>query len=60
VKRTLPPSAEIEDQIDRLLGVGVGENPRDPLHLHGFFCQVLDEDRENPRPLAWKECRVTP
>jgi putative transposase len=31
VRRTLPPSAEIEDQIDRLLAVGVGENPRESL-----------------------------
>ena len=29
--RTVPPSAEIEEQIDRLLGVGVGENPRESL-----------------------------
>jgi hypothetical protein len=27
VRRTVPPSAEIEEQIDRLLAVGVGENP---------------------------------
>src|ERR1700752_4363079 len=26
-RRTVPPSAEIEAQIDRLLGVGVGEDP---------------------------------
>src|SRR3954447_7894705 len=31
VRRTVPPSAEIEEQIDRLLGVGVGENPREAL-----------------------------
>jgi putative transposase len=31
VKRTVPPSAEIEEQIDRLLAVGVGENPRESL-----------------------------
>jgi putative transposase len=31
VKRTLPPSAEIEEQIDQLLAVGVGENPRESL-----------------------------
>src|SRR5438067_3499353 len=31
VRRTVPPSAEIEDQIDRLLAVGVGENPRESL-----------------------------
>src|ERR671914_164942 len=28
VRRTLPPSAEIEAQIDQLLAVGVGDNPR--------------------------------
>jgi len=28
VRRTVPPSAEIEAQIDQLLAVGVGENPR--------------------------------
>ncbi len=31
MKRTVPPSAEIEAQIDRLLGVGVGENARESL-----------------------------
>src|SRR3954463_4539017 len=31
VRRTVPPSAEIEEQIDALLGVGVGENPRESL-----------------------------
>jgi Transposase, Mutator family len=31
VSRTVPPSAEIEEQIDRLLAVGVGENPRESL-----------------------------
>jgi putative transposase len=31
VRRTVPPSAEIEEQIDRLLVVGVGENPRETL-----------------------------
>jgi transposase-like protein len=29
VRRTVPPSAEIEEQIDALLAVGVGENPRE-------------------------------
>jgi putative transposase len=28
VRRTVPPSAEIEAQIDQLLAVGVGENPQ--------------------------------
>jgi putative transposase len=31
VRRTVPPSAEIESQIDQLLAVGVGENPRESL-----------------------------
>jgi putative transposase len=31
VRRTVPPSAEIEAQIDQLLAVGVGENPRGAL-----------------------------
>src|SRR5688500_16506833 len=31
VRRTVPPSAEIEAQIDRLLAVGVGENRRQSL-----------------------------
>ena len=31
MRRTVPPSAEIETQIDQLLAVGVGENPRETL-----------------------------
>ena len=31
MRRTVPPSAEIEVQIDQLLAVGVGENPRESL-----------------------------
>jgi hypothetical protein len=31
VRRTVPPSAEIEERIDQLLAVGVGENPREAL-----------------------------
>ncbi len=31
VRRTVPPSAEIEGQIENLLAVGVGENPRESL-----------------------------
>jgi len=31
VRRTVPPSAVIEEQIDELLGVGVGDNPRESL-----------------------------
>ena len=31
MRRTVPPSAEIEEQIDSLLAVGVGESPRESL-----------------------------
>ena len=31
MRRTVPPSAEIETQIETLLAVGVGENPRESL-----------------------------
>ena len=31
MRRTVPPSAEIEAQIEQLLSVGVGENPRESL-----------------------------
>ena len=31
MRRTVPPSAVIEDQIDELLAVGVGDNPRESL-----------------------------
>jgi putative transposase len=31
VRRTVPPSAEIEARIEHMLSVGVGENPRDSL-----------------------------
>ena len=31
MRRTVPPSTEIEAQIDQLLAVGVGENPRESL-----------------------------
>src|SRR5690348_16441129 len=31
VRRTVPPSAEIEEQIEHMLSVGVGENPRESL-----------------------------
>jgi hypothetical protein len=31
VRRTVPPSAEIEEQIESLLAVGVGDNPRESL-----------------------------
>ncbi len=44
MRRTVPPSAEIEEQIDRLLAVGVGENPRESLSGTNRRC-VLAESR---------------
>ena len=31
MKRTVPPSAEIEARIEQMLSVGVGESPRESL-----------------------------
>ena len=31
MRRTVPPSAEIEARIDQMLAVGVGDNPRETL-----------------------------
>jgi hypothetical protein len=31
VRPSVPPAAEAEEQIDQLLAVGVGENPRESL-----------------------------
>ena len=31
MRRTVPPSAEIEARIEQMLSVGVGENPRESL-----------------------------
>ena len=36
MRRTVPPSAEIEEQIDQLLAVGVGENPRESLSVRSL------------------------
>ena len=36
MRRTVPPSAEIEEQIDQLLAVGVGDNPRESLSELGY------------------------
>jgi hypothetical protein len=53
LRRTVPPSAEIEAQIDRLLSVGVGENPRESLselaRLRARIIQRAVEDEFN----AW-------
>jgi hypothetical protein len=57
VRGTVPPSAEIEERIDRLLAVGVGENPRESLselaRLGGrLIIQRAVEDEFDAWPLA--------
>jgi hypothetical protein len=59
VRRTVPPSAEIEEQIDRLLAVGVGENPRESLSelarlaaRQSAKCQSAGPNGCSPRHLA--------
>jgi hypothetical protein len=51
VRRTVPPSAEIEEQIENLLVVGVGENPRESLpelaKLGAHQQNPSDDDRHN-------------
>ena len=42
MRRTIPPSAEIEEQIDALLAVGVGENPREALSELGEAGRQID------------------
>jgi hypothetical protein len=50
VRRTVPRSAEIEAQIERLLAVGVGENPRESLsELAGLGGQVDHPARRGGR-----------
>jgi hypothetical protein len=44
VRRTVPPSAEIERRIDALLAVGVGENPRE-----GLSQRVVEQPPHPPR-----------
>ena len=46
-RRTVPPSAEIEAQIDQLLAVGVGESPREALSELAklgvaYTCELFD------------------
>jgi hypothetical protein len=42
MRRTVPPSAEIEEQIERLLVVGVGENPRESLSEFARLAAAAD------------------
>jgi len=55
VRRTVPPSAELEEQIDRLLAVGVGENPRESLSELGEARRPVDHPARSRRssPRGW-------
>jgi hypothetical protein len=54
VRRTVPPSAEIEEQIDRLLAVGVGENPRGSLsELAKLGARLIIQRAEEDEFDAW-------
>jgi hypothetical protein len=48
VKRTLTPSAEIEAQIDQLLAVGVGENPRESLPELAKLARIAEAHGKKP------------
>ena len=51
--RTVPPSAEIEGQIDRLLAVGVGENPRELLKLAKLGARLIIQRAVEDEFDAW-------
>jgi len=54
VRRTVPPSAEIEEQIERLLAVGVGENPRESLsELAGLGARLIIQRAVEDEFDAW-------
>jgi hypothetical protein len=54
VRRTVPPSAEIEAQIDQLLAVGVGENPREALsELAGLGARLIIQRAVEDEFDAW-------
>jgi putative transposase len=54
VRRTVPPSAEIEERIERLLSVGVGENPRESLsELAGLGARLIIQRAVEDEFDAW-------
>src|SRR6188472_3264608 len=54
VRRTVPPAAEIEEQIERLLAVGVGENPRESLsELAGLGARLIIQRAVEDEFDAW-------
>ena len=52
MRRTVPPSVEIEAQIDQLLAVGVGENPRGSLSELEGTVEAFEADPAEPL-LLW-------
>src|SRR5215210_5280607 len=54
VRRTVPPSAEIEAQIDELLAVGIGEDPRAALsHLAKLGARLIIQRAVEEEFDAW-------
>ena len=53
MRRTVPPSAEIEERIDRLLAVGVGENPRESLELARLGARLIIQRAVEDEFDAW-------
>jgi hypothetical protein len=54
VRRTVPPSAEIEAGIERMLSVGVGENPRESLsELAGLGARLIIQRAVEDEFDAW-------
>jgi hypothetical protein len=54
VRRTVPPSAEIEEQIENLLAVGVRENPRESLsELAQLGSRLIIQARSRTKFDAW-------
>ena len=57
MRRAVPPSAEIEHQIDELLAVGVGENPRESLsELAKLGARLIIQRAVEDEFEAWLGC----
>src|SRR3954467_10874363 len=60
VRRTVPPSAELEAQIDQLLAVGVGEDPRAALsQLAKLGARLIIQRAVEEEFDAWLGARAT-
>jgi hypothetical protein len=61
VRRTVPPSAEIEARIEHMLSVGVGENPHESLsELAKLGARLIIQRAANLRKAARPPARVIP